>query len=299
MYDIGIIGAGPAGLTAALYALRMGRSVILFEKEACGGQILPTLEIDNYPALPHTSGMEFTENLLKQVKELGVVLKMEEVLNIEDGAIKKINTKNNQYSASAIILAPGLKRRKLGLLKENEFLGKGVSYCATCDGFFFKNKEVAVVGGGNTAFEDALFLSNYCKKIFLIHRRDTFKGEQILLEQLKQKENVEILTSTTITELHGNDHLEAITIQNQEQKQIKIDGLFIAIGQTPQNAPFEDLISTNSSGYFIEKEDGTTEKKGIFLAGDAKEKKVRQLVTATSDGACAAILANTYLEEKH
>lgn len=297
MYDIGIVGAGPAGLTAALYALRMGRKVIVFEKETCGGQILPSPEIENFPAIPHISGVEFTEQLLKQVKDLGVELKMEEVVQIEDGTIKKIHTKNNCYSVSSIILAPGLKRRKLGLPKEEDFLGKGVSYCATCDGFFFKNKEVAVVGGGNTALEDALFLSNYCKKVFLIHRSENFRGEQVVLDQLKQKENVEILTSTIVTELHGQDQLEAITIQSKETKQIKIDGLFIAIGQIPQNGPFGSLISTDSFGYFVENEDGKTEKKGIFVAGDAKAKKVRQLVTAASDGACSAFLANEYLEE--
>lgn len=291
MYDIIIVGAGPAGLTAALYAGRANKKVLVLEAKNYGGQIINTLEIENYPGLPNISGFEYATNLYNQVTNLGIEVVLEPVIRIEED--NKVITTKNEYQAKAIILATGAENRKLNIPKEQELIGKGISYCATCDGAFYKNKVVAVNGGGNTALEDAIYLSNIVEKVYLIHRRDTFRGEEKLQEELKKKENVEIIYNSTIKELIGEDKLTAIVVEDKEgnTREIPVNGLFIAIGQSPKNEIFKNIIKINDQGY-IESTDGVhTSKEKVYVAGDTRVKELRQLTTAVSDGAIAATTA--------
>ena len=296
MYDIIIIGAGPAGLTSAIYASRALKKTLVLEAVAYGGQILNTLDIENYPAEEHISGFDFATKLYNQAKDLGTEIKFEKVIEITK--TKEVITTKNKYQAKSIILATGADNRKLKLENEEKLTGKGISYCATCDGAFYKNKVVAVQGGGNTAVEDAIYLSDIAETVYLIHRRENFKAEEILLEQLKEKQNVKILLNTTVTKLNGENKLESIEITNNKETQtLNIDGLFIAIGQVPETENFKKIIETNEQGYVIAKEDCHTNEPGIFVAGDNRTKEVRQLVTATSDGAISAIEAIKYIRK--
>ena len=298
MYDIIIVGAGPAGLTAAIYGRRALKSVLVLEALSYGGQIINTLDIENYPAAAHISGFDFATNLYNQVKELGAEVKFEKVTNITDmGDIKKVATAKNEYEAKTIILATGADNRKLGLENEDSLIGKGISYCATCDGNFFKGKDVAVVGGGNTALEDTLYLTDLVNKVYLIHRRDEFRGDPTIVEKLKEKNNVEFIYNSNVTKLISNDKLEAIEVTNKDgsKKEISVSGLFVAIGKVPENENFKNLISLDDSGYIIASEDCHTNIEGIFVAGDNRVKELRQLVTATSDGAIAATEAVKYI----
>ena len=295
MYDIIIVGAGPAGLTSALYARRAGKKVLVLEAKTYGGQIINTSSIENYPALPNISGFDFATNLYNQVKALDAEIKFETVIRIEED--KAVVTNKDKYQAKSIILATGAENRKLNLDKEAELVGKGVSYCATCDGNFYKDKIVAVNGGGNTALEDAIYLSNLAKKVYLIHRRDEFRGEQKYLEELKKKDNVEFILNANVIKLNGEDRLESIDIkQNDEVKTIDIDGLFIAVGQEPKNEIFANLINLNNG--YIDSIDGVhTNVDGIYVAGDTRVKELRQLTTAVSDGAIAATTAIKEMED--
>ena len=299
MTDIIIIGAGTAGLSAAIYALRAGKSVLLMEQLTYGGQIINTPEVENYPGIKSISGFDFAQGLYEQAEALGAELKYEQVTGIEDGEVKKVKTSSGEYECKAIILATGAKNRPLGLDKETEFIGSGISYCATCDGAFFKGRVVAVNGGGNTALEDALFLSNYCKKVYLIHRRDEFRGEAKQVDKLKEKENIEFVLNATITEILGEDELSGVRVHDKlsgEDKDIELDGLFIAIGQMPENAAFAPLIELDKGGYIVAGEDCRTNVAGIFAAGDCRTKTVRQLTTAAADGAVAALAACAYAD---
>ena len=297
MYDIIIIGAGPAGLTSAIYALRANKKVLVLEGKAYGGQIVNAKEIDNYPGMPHISGFDYATILYNQTKDLGAEIKFEKVINIT--ADKKVITNKNTYEAKAIILATGAENRKLGLPNETEFIGKGISYCATCDGNFYKGKVVAVNGGGNTALSDALYLASIASKVYLIHRRDSFRAEAKLVEDLKLKKNIELILNSSIKSLNGNEKLESITVIDNDgnAQDINVDGLFVAIGQEPQNDIFADTINITSNGY-IESKDGVhTSRKGIYVAGDARVKDLRQLTTAVSDGAMAADIAIKEMED--
>lgn len=290
MYDIIIVGAGPAGLTAALYALRANKKVIIFEAKCYGGQIVNAAKVENYPGIKSISGYDYATNLYNQVLDLGAEIKYETVLKIKN---KVVVTSKNSYSAKSIILATGVENRKLGLPNESTFIGKGVSYCATCDGNFYKGKVVAVVGGGNTALTEALYLSDIASKVYLIHRRDTFRGEEKYIPELKEKANVEILFNSTIVNLKGEKTLQSLEIEDNKNNKIllEVDGLFIAVGQEPKNEIFDDIINVNDAGY-IESIDGVhTNIDGIYVAGDARVKTLRQLVTAVSDGAIAATTA--------
>ena len=296
MYDIIIIGAGPAGLTSGIYGKRAGKKVLILEALSYGGQIINSLDIENYPVESHISGFDFATKLYNQVKELEVEIKFEKVNEIKNSNEKKtVITSKNSYETKTVIIATGCSNRKLGLVNEDSFVGKGLSYCATCDGNFYKEKEVAVVGGGNTAIEDALFLSDLASKVYLIHRRDKFRADQKVVDLLKNKSNVEFILNSNITKLIGNERLEKIEINNNEE--IKIDGLFAAIGKTPETAIFKDLITLDEYGYIDSGENCNTNIAGIFVAGDNRTKSVRQLVTATSDGAVAAIEAVKYINE--
>lgn len=299
MYDIIIIGAGPAGLSAAIYGTRAGKSVLLLEEKIYGGQIITTPEVENYPGIKSISGYEFAENLYQQASSLGAELKYEKALEIKnDGEEKTVVTNRGEYKGRSVILATGAKNRHLGMKKEEELTGAGISYCATCDGAFFRGKEVAVVGGGNTALEDAGFLSNYCDTVYVIHRRDSFRGEERLAKRLSEKENVKYILDSQVTGLNGEKRLESVTVKNvktEEEQVLPISGLFVAIGQEPDNGSFAELVELDKGGYIRAAEDCLTGTEGIFTAGDCRTKTVRQLATAAADGAVAALAACSYL----
>ena len=300
MYDIIIIGAGPAGLTAAIYGKRALKKVLVLEALSYGGQIINTLDIENYPAAAHISGFDFATNLYNQAKDLGAEIKFEKVTNIIDNDdIKKVVTSKGEYETKTIIIATGADNRKLGLENEDKLIGKGISYCATCDGNFFKGKDVAVVGGGNTALEDTLYLTDLVNKVYLIHRRDEFRGDPTIVEKLKEKENVEFVYNSNVTKLISNDKLEGVEITNKDgsTKELSVSGLFVAIGKVPENENFKEIINLDESGYIIAGEDCHTNREGIFVAGDNRVKELRQLVTATSDGAIAATEAVKYINK--
>lgn len=292
MYDIIIIGAGMAGLTSAIYARRANKKVLILDKNGYGGQILESLQVDNYPGFSGISGYDLMTNVYNQVKNLGAEIEFEEVIDIDKN--KCVVTKKNKYFAKSIIIATGVISRKLGIDNEDKFKGRGISYCATCDGMFFKEKKVAVVGGGNTALEDALYLSDICEKIYLIHRRDNFRGDNSTIDKMLDKNNIEIKYNCNITNINGNDKLESIVLNNDEK--IYIDGLFIAIGKSSINADFLNIIERNDKG-FIKVNNYMTNIDGIFAVGDCIEKSLRQLVTAASDGAIATTEAIKYINK--
>lgn len=293
MNDIIIIGAGPAGMTSAIYAKRAGYNPLVLEKNTYGGQIINSSEVANYPGIKKIDGYTFATKIYEQLKELEIEIKHEEVINIKkiDKTINVITNKN-EYECKSVIIATGLTKRKLNIENEEKLIGKGISYCATCDGAFFKENDVAVVGGGNTALEDAIFLSNYCKHVYLINRTENFKAEKSLLDSFKQKNNTEIITSANIKKLVGKEELEKIELDNG--KILNISGLFIAIGQVP-NCNFDIIEKEN--GFIKSNEECTTNIPGIFVAGDIRNKSVRQIVTSVSDGAVAAINAVKYIEK--
>ena len=293
MYDIIVVGAGPAGLTSAIYACRAKRSVLVLEANTYGGQIVSTPDIENYPVEEHISGFDFATKLYNQTKNLGAEIKFEKVINIEDGSVKKVITPKNTYECKAIILATGAENRKLGLPNEDELVGKGVSYCSTCDGMFYKGRDVAVVGGGNTALEDALYLSEICNTVYLIHRRDTFRADEALIERVKETNNIKCIMNSRVTKLIADDKLSSIEINGDST--IDVDGIFISVGRVPENQNFAKLINLNDFGYVIASEDCHTNVDGIFVAGDNRTKLLRQLVTATGDGAVAATEAIKYI----
>lgn len=299
MYDIIIVGAGPAGLSAAIYSRRANKKTLVLEEKNYGGQIINTNCIENYPAESGISGYDFAQKLYNQIKELDAEIKFEKVIEIIDkNDYKEIKTTNDVYKSKTVILATGSENRKLGLANEEEFTGKGISYCATCDGAFYRNMEVAVVGGGNVAVEDAIYLSDIVKKVYLIHRRDYFRAEDVLIEKLKNKSNVEIIYNSNVTKLIGENKLDAIEVTGTNgTKIINVSGLFIAIGRVPKNQEFSKLVNVDDSGYIISNEDCNTNVSGIFVAGDNRVKGLRQLVTATSDGAVAATEAVKYINK--
>lgn len=310
MKDVIIIGAGTAGLTAAIYALRAGKSVLVLEQGTYGGQIVNTPKVENYPGIEQISGYEFASGLFRQAEKLGMEYRSEKVTDIRLGSSadtgeelsstsveignKIVETTEQSYRAKAVILATGAKNRPLGVEKEAEYTGRGVSYCATCDGMFFRGKRTAVVGGGNTALEDAAFLSNYCEKVYLIHRREAFRGEEKLVEELRKKDNVEFLLNKTVQALEGETTLQAVILRDKisgEESRLEVSGLFVAIGQMPENEVFAKLVDLDENGYILAGEDCRTSVEGIFAAGDCRKKTVRQLTTAAADGAVAALAA--------
>lgn len=301
MYDIIIVGAGPAGLTSAIYARRASKKVLVLEAKTYGGQIINTLDIENYPAEEHISGFDFATKMYNQAKNLGAEIIFEKVVNINNlDKEKEVETTKNKYKAKAIIIATGSENRKLGLDNEDSLVGKGISYCATCDGAFYKQKKVAVVGGGNTALEDALYLSNIASKVYLIHRREEFRGSESTVNLLKEKNNINIIYNSNVTRLIAENRLKSIEITNKDGsiKNIEVDGLFVAVGRIPENQNFAKVINLDDKGYAIANETCHTNTPGIFVAGDNRIKEVRQLVTATSDGAIAATEAIKYINNK-
>ena len=299
MYDIAIIGGGPAGLTAAIYARRAGKSVIILEKSALGGQITWSPRVENFPSVESVSGTELGDMMASHALALGAEAEIEEVTAVEDmGEYKLIKCDfGAEYRARAVIIASGAKPRALGIDREEELVGAGVGYCAVCDGAFFKGQRVAVNGGGNSALQDAVLLSEICRKVYLIHRRSSFRGEEKLVETLRGKENVEFVLNATVTALHGEDELTGITVeQNGEARDIELEGLFVAIGHESDNAPFASLIELDEKGYAAADESCLTKTPGVFVAGDCRAKSVRQVTTAAADGSVAALAACKWLD---
>ena len=289
MTDIIIIGGGPAGLTAAMYALRRGRSVLLFEKEAYGGQISKSALVENYPAVKAVSGFEFSMNLYNQAKDFGCQFRKEKVTAVIDGETKKVITAKGEYECGTVIFATGASPRKSGLSNEDALIGRGLSYCAHCDGNFFRKKDVAVIGGGSTALQDALYLSEICGKVYLVHRRSEFRGEASLVGKVNEKENIEIVFDSTLESAEASPLLKSITVKNKntaEERELPVSGLFMAIGQEPATGEFADILPLDEYGYVI-CDEGCKVKDGIYVCGDCRKKALRQLTTAVADGSAA------------
>ena len=301
MYDLVILGSGPAGLTAAIYATRAELKTVVIEKAPMsGGQVINTYEVDNYPGYPGISGFELSMKFREHADKLGAEFVNAEVESLRVEGDKKIVTLTDgtTYDAKAVIIATGAVWRKLGTPGEKELSGMGVSYCATCDGAFFRNREVAVVGGGDVAVEDAIFLARLCKKVYVIHRRDEFRAAKVLSTRLQQLENVEILWDTTVEKINGTEMVESIEVKNKntgETKEIPLAGVFIAVGTIPNSEAFKDIVEMDASGYIKADETGRTSQPGIFAAGDVRTKELRQIVTGASDGANAVYAVEKYI----
>lgn len=301
MYDIIIIGAGPAGLTSAIYARRSNKKVLVLEAMSYGGQLINISDIENYPGYEHINGVDLATKLYDQAINLGAEILFEKVIDIKiDDKVKEVITSDNKYKGKTVIIATGSENRKLGLVNENELIGKGISYCATCDGNFYKNKIVAVVGGGKVALEDALYLSNICELVYLIHHSDKFSDDDDVMPLLKEKENVKFIVNNNVTKLNANSVLESIEVTNKdgEKENIRVSGLFVAIGRIPENGNFGKIINLNEKGYVVASDNCHTNMEGIFAAGDNRVKSLRQIVTATNDGAVAAVEAIKYINRE-
>lgn len=300
MYDIIIIGAGPAGLTAAVYARRAEKSVLVLEKGVFGGQVTYSPLIENYPGFAAMSGNEFAEKLIDQALSQGADIEMETVTEIRDnGSSKTVVTEEGEHEAKAVIIATGVKHRQIGLPNENELVGEGVSYCAVCDGAFFRGQTVAVLGGGNSALQEAALLSETCKKVYVIQNLDYLTGEAKLAEKLKARDNVEFIMGTVISALNGEKSLESLTLRREAdgaESKLEVSGLFVAIGLIPGNAAFADIAGLDEWGYIDSDESCFTKTPGIFTAGDCRKKQIRQITTAAADGSVAALAACRYID---
>lgn len=301
MHDIIIIGAGPAGLTAALYALRADKKVLILEKGVFGGQITFSPQIENYPGFLSMSGNEFADKLIDQVITQGAEIEMETVSSIrDDGEYKTVITDIGEHQAKAVIIATGVKHRQTGMPNENDLVGKGISYCAVCDGAFYRGKTVAVLGGGNSALQEAVLLSDLCRKVYVVQNLDFLTGEAKLQEKLAKKDNVEIITGTVIAGLVGDDELKSVRLRKESdssESELDVDGLFVAIGLEPDNDRFSSIAALNEWGYFDCDESCVTNTPGVFAAGDCRSKKIRQITTAVADGAVAALAACRYIDD--
>lgn len=299
MYDVLIVGAGTAGMTAGIYVQRAGKKALVLDEKGYGGQIVNTATVENYPGFVNISGTEFTERIHEQAVELGVDFKVEKVKNAKKkGEVFVVSTGDSQYEVKSVIIATGVKNRELGIPGEEKFKGSGVSFCATCDGNFFKGRDIAIIGGGNTALEDAEVMSGIANKVYLVHRRDEFRGDKLTVKRLSVKDNVEFVLNSKPVEITGGFAVDGLKVENTEdgsQKTLKVDGIFVAVGQTPDNKAFEGLVKLDSAGYVEAGEDCLTSAEGIFVAGDCRTKKVRQLTTAASDGSVAAAGAVEYI----
>ncbi len=301
MYDLIIIGAGPAGLSAAVYGRRAGFELLVVEQTPMGGgQVVDTYEVDNYLGMPGINGFDLAQKFRGHADGLGAVFQSGRVTAVRDeGAYKVVETADgSSYEARALILAGGAEHAKLGVPGEEEHRGQGVSYCATCDGAFFKKRDVAVVGGGDVAVEDAVYLSRFCRKVYLIHRRDSLRAAKSLQEKLFACENVEVIWNSTLQKITGTDLVEGICIRTkgeETERELAVDGVFIAVGMRPRTEIFRETLACDEGGYLIAGEDCATNVPGIFAAGDIRTKVLRQIVTAVSDGACAVASVERYL----
>ncbi len=303
LYDVLIIGGGPAAITAGIYSKRAGKNVLIIERMAPGGQVAMTNTVENYPGIKHTDGMTLATMMYDHVTSLGVEFVFSDVLEFDiKGKVKRVRTHEGTFEGKSIILCLGASAKQLNVENEKKFLGRGVSYCATCDGNFFKEKNVAIVGGGNTSLEDSLYLAGLAKKVYVIHRRDTFRGEQILVERLESESAdpsspIEILYNSHVVAIEGNDKLNSITVENcvtKENKKLDVDGLFIAIGRKPDTELLEG-VELDKNGYIITNEKMGTNIAGVYAAGDVRQKQLRQIITACSDGAIASVNINEYI----
>ena len=304
MYDIIIIGGGPAGLTASIYALRAKKSVLLIERYAPGGQVAQTGKIENYPGFKSIDGLELSNLMFEQASDLGLETIYTDVIKYDLlGKVKKVETYDGTFECKAVVLALGADARQLDVENEKKFIGKGISYCATCDGNFFKDKNVAVVGGGNTSFEDCLYLADIVNKIYLIHRRDEFRGDKHTLLKLKEFEKVgkiEFVLNSVVKALNGEDKLTSVVVENKIDKtlrEIPVDGLFVAIGRRPDTSLIQDIITLDENGYIITDENMRTNIDGVYAVGDVRQKRLRQIVTACSDGAISAVDIIDYISK--
>lgn len=300
-YDVVIIGSGPAGLSAGIYGKRAGLSTLIVDRSPmCGGQVTSTYEVDNYPGLPKVTGMELADKFKTHATEQEVEFLVSNITEIEDkGDVKVLHTNNDDIEAKSVIIATGARHRTLGVPGESEHAGMGVSYCATCDGAFFRNKDVAVVGGGDVALEDALFLARTSNKVYLIHRRDAFRGAKVLENQVRATENIELVLDSVVEEVLGDGMVEKLSILNKktgEKSELNVNGVFMAVGILPNTEGLAGLPNTNEAGYIEAGEDGVTSIPGVFAAGDVRTKQLRQVITACSDGANCITSASRYLE---
>ena len=301
IYDLIIIGSGPAGLSAAIYAQRARLETLVLEKEmVSGGQVLTTYEVDNYPGLPGINGFDMGMKFREHADNLGAAFETDVVLKVEDqGEVKQVVCENETYKAKTVLIATGAAHRKLGVPGEEELGGMGVSYCATCDGAFFRNKVTAVVGGGDVALEDAIFLARLCKKVYLIHRRDELRGARSLQEAVFKQENIEVVWDSVVEKIQGGNMVESLALKNKktgETSELEVNGVFIAVGITPNSQTFEGLVDMEQ-GYIVAGEDCRTSVPGIFAAGDVRTKQLRQIITAAADGANAVTSVERYLTE--
>ena len=298
-YDIAIIGAGPAGLSASIYAQRAGYSTVCLEQNVQGGQIINTPEVENYPALGKVSGVEYATNLYEQALGFGGRVEYLPVTQVDfTGEEKVLTTPDGEVKAKAVIIANGVVRRKLGCPGEEQFIGRGVSYCATCDGLFFAGKKVVIVGGGNTALEDAVYLASLCERVYLIHRRDAFRGAAHEVEKVLKNPKITVVYDSVVTEIRGGAKVEQAVLKNvktEETTVLDTAAVFVAVGLIPQNEMLKGKVLLTEGGYIKAGEDCCTDVPGVFAAGDTREKTLRQLVTAASDGAVAATAAAAYL----
>lgn len=295
MYDVIIIGSGPAGLTSAIYLLRANRRVLILEKESIGGQIISSSKVSNYPGFGEISGMELMDNLYNQVVNLGGEVVLEEALEIKNGDVNTVITDNGSYKAKTVILAVGSKNKLLGIEREEEFVGNGISFCVSCDGAFYQGKMVAVVGGGNSAVGEALSLADICKKVYVIQKLDELTCEETLKEKIKGKDNIEIFYNSEVVSYLGDKDVNGIIIKCLDKEiKLDVDGVFLAIGLVPSTSFIENLLTLDKNNYILS-DDTITDKTGIFVAGDCRSKKYRQLTTAVSDGTVAALNAINYL----
>ncbi len=302
MYDLIVIGAGPAGLTAAIYARRAEKSVLVLERGTFGGQMTYSPKIENYPGFESISGNELGERFMTQAIELGAEIDMQEVNSIhrQDNGIFCVCCDACDYMAHSVIIATGSKHRLLGLSREEEFVGNGISFCAVCDGAFYADKTVAVIGGGNSALQEAIMLSDGCKKVYVVQNLDYLTGEEKLASILRKRENVDIIMGMTVDEILGEDVFTGIVIKSTdgiERTRLDLDGMFIAIGQIPENERFSSLVTLSDRGYIVSDEACTTDTDGLFVAGDCRTKSIRQIATACGDGAAAALAACRYLDK--
>lgn len=297
-YDVIIVGGGPAGLSSAIYLKRALKNVLLIEKNIYGGQIVTSPKVENYPGFLEISGMELGEKMLNQAKKLGVTTMYGDVEKItKENELFHVFVKDKEYISKAVIYATGASSRKLGVKNEEALIGSGISYCATCDGAFFKDKVVCVVGGGNTAIDDALYLANVARKVYVIHRRDEFRGEPVKVAILKEKENVQFILQATVKDVVGINKVEKVVLDVVgKEETLDVDGIFVAIGQVPNTKILEDFVPLNPNGYVITNLQLETSVPGFYAAGDVREKQVRQLTTATNDGTIAAVMVGEYLD---
>ena len=299
MQDILIVGAGTAGLTAAIYAARAGKTVTVLENEAVGGQIATSPQVENYPGFESISGADFSDRLFTQATALGVSVELEkaQAVRAQDGMFT-VETSGESYSARALILATGVKHRRLGLAEEASYLGRGLSYCAVCDGAFFKNRTVAVVGGGNAALQSAIYLADVAEKVYLIHRRTQYRAEEAVIRAMEAKPNIEPVLNKTVASLSGEPLLQSLTLcdtQTGDKSELPVNGVFVSIGKVPANDFCRDLVMLDDAGFIVADESCKTNVPGLFAAGDCRTKSVRQLTTAASDGSIAALAACDYL----